>query len=84
MILKKKTKAGKQKLTATSIREEAMKRMTKQSRKGSESDDPDDDEEEEEESCDKATLRRMKRVQRSVNDAICYLQEKTEKDYSLK
>ena len=73
---KKKTKADKQKLTA-------MKRMTKQSRKGSESDDPDDDEEEEE-SCDKATLRRKKRVRRSVNDAICYLQEKAKKDYSLK
>ena len=81
---KKKTKADKQKLTATSIREEAMKRMTKQSRKGSESDDPDDDEEEEEESCDKAPLRRKKRVRRSVNDAIGYLQEKAEKDYSLK
>ena len=83
---KKKAKADKQKLTATSIREEAMKRMTKQSRKGSESDDPDDDddEEEEEESCDKAPLRRKKRVRRSVNDAIGYLQEKAEKDYSLK
>ena len=82
---KKKTKANKQKLTATIIREEAMKRMTKQSRKGSESDDPDDDDEEEEEqSCDKAQLRRKKRVRRSVNDAIGYLQEKAEKDYSLK
>ena len=70
-------------MTATSIREEAMKRMTKQSRKGSESDDPDDDEEEEE-SCDKAPLRRKKRVPRSVNDAIRYLQEKAKKDYSLK
>ena len=79
-----KTKAGKQKLTDTSIREEARKRMTKQSRKGSENDDPDDDDDEEEESCDKAPLRRMKRVQRIVNDAIGYLQEKAEKDYSLK
>ena len=82
---KKKTKADKQKLTATSIREEAMKRMTKQSRKGSESDDESDpDDDEEEESCDKAPLRRKKRVRRSVNDAIGYLQEKAEKDYSLK
>ena len=66
---KTKTK-NKQKLTATSIREEAMKRMTKPSRKGSESDDLDNDEDEEE-SCDKAPLRRKKRV-RSVNDAIGY------------
>ena len=75
---KNKTKADKQKLTATSIREEAMKRMINQSRKGSKSDDPDDDDEEEEESCDKAPLRRQKRVRRSVNDAIGYLQEKAE------
>ena len=80
---KKKSKANKEKCTATSIREEAMKRMTKQSSKGSETDNLYSGSDEEE-NYDKPPSKKKKRVRRSVNDAIGYLQAKAEKEYSLK
>ena len=83
MSCTKKSKANKEKCTATSIREEAMKRMTKQSSKGSETDNPYSGSDEEE-NYDKTPSKKKKRVRRSVNDAIGYLQAKAEKEYSLK
>ena len=60
-----------------------MKRMTKQSSKGSESDNPYSGSDEEE-NYDKTPSKKKKRVRRTVNDAIGYLQAKAEKEYSLK
>ncbi|XP_028412849.1 caldesmon-like [Dendronephthya gigantea] len=76
-----KAKAEKEKRTAESIREDAMKRMTTKKRKSkSESDDVGDDEEEN----DEIPSRKKKRVRRSTSDAISYLQVKAEKEYSLR
>lgn len=76
-----KTKSEKDKLTAESIREDAMKRMTPKNRKSkSESDDLGDDEEDNEE----VPYRKKKRVRRSTSDAISYLQSKAEKEHTLR